>query len=325
MVLRASLDRDDIEVVAVNDPFIPPDYMVYQFRYDSAQGTFRGEVETDGTNLIVNGKKIIINQQKDPAAIAWAKQGAVFVAECTGVFREKEQAAAHLKGGAKKVVISAPSKTAPMYVMACNSDTYDESKEKDIISNASCTTNCLAPVTKVLHDAFGVKHGLMTTVHAVTATQTTVDGPHRKDWKLGRGAYNNIIPSSTGAAIAIGSVIKSLDGKLNGMCLRVPVICGSVVDATFVLEKDTTFEEVCAKMKEAAEGPMKGVLGYCTDKIVSSDCLGDSRSSIFDVGSSMMMGSNLIKVIAFYDNEWGYSNRLLDLCAFTAKKDGLLK
>jgi len=325
MVLRASLCRDDVEVVSVNDPFIPPDYMVYQFRYDSAQGTFRGKVETDGTNLIVNGKKIIINQERDPSAIPWAKQGAVFVAECTGIFREKEKAAAHLKGGAKKVVISAPSKTAPMYVMCCNTDSYEESKEKEIISNASCTTNCLAPVAKVLHDAFGIKHGLMTTVHAATATQVTVDGPHRKDWKLGRGAYNNIIPSSTGAAVAIGSVIKSLDGKLNGMCLRVPVLCGSVVDATFVLEKDTTFEEVCAKMKEAAEGPMKGVLGYCTDKIVSSDCLGDPRSSLFDVGSSLLIGSNLLKVVAWYDNEWGYSCRLLDLCAFTAQKDGVSK
>jgi len=325
MVLRASLTRDDIEVVAVNDPFIPPDYMVYQFKYDSAQGTFRGKVETDGKHLIVDGHKIIINQQKDPADIPWSAQGAVFVAECTGIFRETDKARAHLKGGAKKVVISAPSKTAPMYVMACNSDTYEESKEKEIISNASCTTNCLAPITKVLHDNFGIKHGLMTTVHAVTATQVTVDGPHRKDWKLGRGSYNNIIPSSTGAAIAIGSVIPSLDGKLNGMCLRVPVICGSVVDATFVLEKETNYDEVCAKMKEAAEGPMKGVLGYCTDKIVSSDCLGDSRSSIFDVGSSMMMGQTLIKVIAWYDNEWGYSNRLLDLCAFTARKDGICK
>jgi len=325
MVLRASLDRDDIQVVAVNDPFIPPDYMVYQFKYDSAQGRFNGKVETDGTHLIVNGNKIIINQERDPSAIPWAKQGALVVAECTGIFREKDKAAAHLKGGAKKVVISAPSKTAPMYVMSVNTDSYEESKEKDVISNASCTTNCLAPVTKVLHDAFGIKHGLMTTVHAATATQVTVDGPHKKDWKLGRGAYNNIIPSSTGAAIAIGSVIESLNGKLNGMCFRVPTICGSVVDATFVLEKETTYEEVCAKMKEAAEGPMKGVLGYCTDKIVSSDCLGDSRSSIFDVGSSMMMGKTLIKVIAWYDNEWGYSCRLLDLCAFTAQKDGISK
>jgi len=210
-------------------------------------------------------------------------------------------------------------------VMSVNTDTYEESKEKEVISNASCTTNCLAPVTKVLHDAFGIKHGLMTTVHAATASQVAVDGPHKKDWKLGRGAYSNIIPSSTGAAIAIGSIIKDLNGKLNGMSMRVPVICGSVVDATFVLEKETDYETVCKAMKEAAEGPMKGVLGYCTDKIVSSDCLGDSRSSIFDVGASMMMGKTLIKVIAWYDNEWGYSCRLLDLCAFTAQKDGISK
>jgi len=325
MVLRASLERDDVEVVAVNDPFIPPDYMVYQFKYDSAQGRFRGKVETDGTHLIVDGHKVMINSERDPSAIPWEKQGAVFVAECTGIFREKDKAAAHLKGGAKKVVISAPSKTAPMYVMSVNTESYEESKEKDVISNASCTTNCLAPVTKVLHDAFGIKHGLMTTVHAATASQVAVDGPHKKDWKLGRGAYSNIIPSSTGAAIAIGSIIKDLNGKLNGMSMRVPVICGSVVDATFVLEKETDYDTVCAAMKAAAEGPMKGVLGYCTDKIVSSDCLGDSRSSIFDVGASMMMGKTLLKVIAWYDNEWGYSCRLLDLCAFTAKKDGISK
>merc|ERR1712154_240210 len=241
--------------------------------YDSAQGRFNGDISTDGTNLMINGKKVIVNQERNPEDIPWAKQGAVFVAECTGIFRDKDKAAAHLKGGAKKVVISAPSKTAPMYVMSCNTDTYEESKEKEVISNASCTTNCLAPVTKVLHDAYGIKHGLMTTVHAATATQVTVDGPH------------NIIPSSTGAAIAIGSVIKSLDGKLNGMCFRVPVICGSVVDATFVLEKETTFEDVC----------------------------------------SMMMGKTLIKVISWYDNEWGYSCRLLDLCAFTAQKDGIMQ
>merc|ERR1719283_10278 len=303
--------------------FIPPDYMVYQFKYDSAQGRFDGQVETDGKNLVINGQKIVVNQERDPKNIPWAKQGVVFVAECTGIFKELDTANAHLEGGAKKVLISAPSKTAPMYCMNVNTDAY-ESKQQ-IISNASCTTNCLAPVTKVLNDSFGVENGLMTTVHAVTATQVTVDGPHKKNWRLGRGAYNNIIPSSTGAAIAIGSVIKSLNGKLNGMCFRVPTICGSVVDATFVLEKETTYEEVCAKMKEAAEGPMKGGLGYCTDKIVSSDCLGDSRSSIFDVNASMMMGSTLLKVIAWYDNEWGYSCRLLDLCAFTAKKDGLTK
>jgi len=323
MVLRASMARDDIEVVAVNDPFIPADYMVYQFKYDSAQGRYAGKVETDGKNLIVDGKKIVINQERDPANIPWAKQGAVYVAECTGIFREKDKASAHLKGGAKKVIISAPSKTAPMFCMNVNTDTLDAKEE--VISNASCTTNCLAPVIKVLNDSFGVEEGLMTTVHAVTATQNTVDGPHRKDWRSGRGAYSNIIPGSTGAAIAIGSVIPSLNGKLNGMCFRVPVPCGSVIDVTCVLKKDTNYDEVCAAMKKAAEGELKGILGYTDEKIVSSDVLGDSRSSIFDSGAGMMMGKRLVKVISWYDNEWGYSCRLLDLCAFTAKKDGICK
>lgn len=323
MVLRASMKRDDIEVVAVNDPFIPPDYMVYQFKYDSAQGRYDGEVKTDGQNLIVDGKKIIINQERDPANIPWAKQGAIYVAECTGIFREKDKASAHLKGGAKKVIISAPSKTAPMFCMNVNTDELDAKEE--IISNASCTTNCLAPVVKVLNDNFGVESGLMTTVHAVTATQNTVDGPHKKDWRSGRGAYSNIIPGSTGAAIAIGSVIKELNGKLNGMCFRVPVQCGSVVDLTCVLKKDTDYKTVCDAMKKASEGPLKGILGYCDEKIVSSDVLGDSRSSIFDVGAGMMIGKRLIKVISWYDNEWGYSCRLLDLCAFTARKDGICK
>merc|ERR1711951_6803 len=286
-------------------------------------GRFDGEVSTDGTNLIIDGQKIIVNQERAPKDIPWAKQGVVFVAECTGIFKELDTANQHLEGGAKKVLISAPSKTAPMYCMKVNTEKYES--KVNIITNASCTTNCLAPITKVLNDCFGVENGLMTTVHAATATQVTVDGPHKKNWKLGRGAYSNIIPSSTGAAIAIGSIIKDLNGKLNGMSMRVPVICGSVVDATFVLEKETDYETVCKAMEDAANGPMKGVLGYCTDKIVSSDCLGDSRSSIFDVGASMMMGSTLIKVIAWYDNEWGYSCRLLDLCAFTAQKDGICK
>jgi len=323
MVLRASMARDDIEVVAVNDPFILADYMVYQFKYDSAQGRYAGKVETDGKNLIVDGKKIVINQERDPANIPWAKQGAVYVAECTGIFREKDKASAHLKGGAKKVIISAPSKTAPMFCMNVNTDTMDAKEE--IISNASCTTNCLAPVIKVLNDSFGVEQGLMTTVHAVTATQNTVDGPHRKDWRSGRGAYSNIIPGSTGAAIAIGSVIPELNGKLNGMCFRVPVPCGSVIDVTCVLKKDTNYDQVCAAMKKAAEGELKGILGYTDEKIVSSDVLGDARSSIFDSGAGMMMGKRLVKVISWYDNEWGYSCRLLDLCAFTAKKDGICK
>eukprot|EP01084_Bolivina_argentea_P041740 77059_1 len=321
MVLRASMDRTDIEVVAVNDPFIAPDYMVYMFKYDTSQGRYKGKVSTDGKNLIVDGKTIIINAERDPANIPWAKQGAQYVAECTGIFREKDKAAAHLKGGAKKVIISAPSKTAPMYCMNVNTDELDVKEE--IISNASCTTNCLAPITKVLNDTFGVQEGLMTTVHAVTATQATVDSPAKKDWRLGRAAYNNIIPSSTGAAIAIGKVIKELDGKLNGMCFRVPVPCGSVVDLTCVLKKDATYDQVCEAMKKASEGSLKGILGYCDEKIVSQDVIGDARSSIFDAGAGMMMGKRLVKVISWYDNEWGYSVRLLDLCAFVAKKDGI--
>merc|ERR1719356_1671600 len=231
----------------------------------------------------------MINQERDPTKIPWAKQGVMTVLECTGIFRETESASKHLQGGAKKVIISAPSKTAPMYCMNVNTDTLDAKEE--VISNASCTTNCLAPVIKVLNDSFGVEEGLMTTVHAVTATQNTVDGPHRKDWRSGRGAYSNIIPGSTGAAIAIGSVIPSLNGKLNGMCFRVPVPCGSVIDVTCVLKKDTNYDEVCAAMKKAAEGELKGVLG-------------DSRSSIFDSGAGMMMGKRLVKVISWYDNEW---------------------
>jgi len=325
MVLRASLKRDDVEVVAVNDPFIPPEYMVYQFKYDTAQGRYDGDVKVsdDGKNLVVEGKTIMVNSCRNPEEIPWAKQGAVYVAECTGIFKEKDSACKHLKGGAKKVIISAPSKTAPMFCMNVNTDSLDEKEE--IISNASCTTNCLAPIVKVLDEAFGVESGLMTTVHAVTATQVTVDGPHKKDWRLGRGAYNNIIPGSTGAAIAIGKVIPSLNGKLNGMCFRVPVVDGSVVDLTCVLKKDADKDAVCAAMKKAAEGPLKGILGYTNEKIVSSDVLGDSRSSIFDADVCMMMGKRLVKVVSWYDNEWGYSCRLLDLVAFTAKKDGILK
>jgi len=323
MVLRASMKRNDIEVVAVNDPFIPPDYMVYQFKYDSAQGRYDGEVTTDGKYLIVDGQKIIVNQERDPANIQWATQGAVYVAECTGIFKEKDSASAHLKGGAKKVIISAPSKTAPMFCMNVNTDELDAKEE--IISNASCTTNCLAPIVDVLNKEFGIENGLMTTVHAVTATQNTVDGPHKKDWRSGRGANDNIIPASTGAAKAIGKVITALDGKLNGMAFRVPVQVGSVVDLTCVLKKDTDYEAVKKAMKEASEKQLKGILGYCEEKIVSSDVIGDSRSSIFDAGAGMMMGKRLVKVIAWYDNEWGYSCRLLDLCALAASKDGIYK
>eukprot|EP00486_Rosalina_sp_Unknown_P002417 CAMPEP_0201564726 /NCGR_PEP_ID=MMETSP0190_2-20130828/3259_1 /ASSEMBLY_ACC=CAM_ASM_000263 /TAXON_ID=37353 /ORGANISM="Rosalina sp." /LENGTH=342 /DNA_ID=CAMNT_0047981287 /DNA_START=108 /DNA_END=1136 /DNA_ORIENTATION=+ len=325
MVLRASMKREDIEVVAVNDPFIPPDYMVYQLKYDSAQGRYDGKIERseDGKFLIVDGKKIAINQERDPKAIPWAKQGAVYVAECTGIFKEKDTANAHLEGGAKKVIISAPSKTAPMFCMGVNTDELDVKEE--IISNASCTTNCLAPVAKILNDEYGIEAGLMTTIHAVTATQNTVDGPHKKSWRNGRAGFSNIIPASTGAAKAIGKVIPSLNGILNGMAFRVPVVCGSVVDLTCQLKKDATYEDVCAAMKKAAEGPLKGIFGYTDEMIVSTDVLGDARSSIFDSQAGMMIGKRLVKVISWYDNEWGYSNRLLDLCSFVAKKDGICK
>jgi glyceraldehyde 3-phosphate dehydrogenase len=332
MVLRAAMARDDIEVVAVNDPFIPPDYMVYQFKYDSAQGTYKGKVETDGKSLIVDGKSITVFQERDPKQIPWGKVGAVYVAECTGIFKEDYRndaankgrgAEQHLDGGAKKVIISAPSKTCPMYCVGINTDEYDAKTE--ILSNASCTTNCLAPVVKVLNDTFGITQGLMTTVHAVTATQKTVDAPSGKDWRSGRGAYTNIIPASTGAAKAIGSVIKAVNGKLDGMAFRVPVQNGSVVDLTAVLAKDATYDDVKAAMKKAAEGPLKGILGYTEDLIVSSDIIGVAESSIFDANAGMMMGKRLVKVITWYDNEWGYSNRLLDLCTFVARKDGICK
>jgi glyceraldehyde 3-phosphate dehydrogenase len=323
MVLRAAMARDDIEVVAVNDPFIPPDYMVYQFKYDSAQGTYKGKVETDGKNLLVDGKTIHVFQERDPTKIGWGTAGAVYVAECTGIFKEKKGADQHLKAGAKKVIISAPSKTAPMYCMNVNTDKYDA--KQDIISNASCTTNCLAPVVKVLNDNFGIEYGLMTTVHAVTATQKTVDAPSGKDWRSGRGAYSNIIPASTGAAVAIGKVITAMEGKLNGMAFRVPVQNGSVVDLVATLKKDATYDDVKAAMKKASEGELKGILGYTEDLIVSSDIIGISQSSIFDANAGMMMGKRMVKVITWYDNEWGYSCRLLDLCAFVARKDGICK
>jgi len=314
--------RDDIDVVSVNDPFIPPEYMVYQLKYDSAQGRYDGTVRTDGTHLIIDGHKIFINQCRDPTQIPWAKQGVVYVAECTGIFKEIDSASKHLQGGARKVIISAPSKTAPMYCMNTNTDTLNVNDK--IISNASCTTNCLAPIAKVLNDNFGIERGLMTTAHSVTATQNTVDGPHKKDWRSGRGGFNNIIPTSTGAAKAIGKVIPELNGKLNGMALRVPVICGSVVDLVCTLKKDATFEEVKMAMERASRGAFKGVLGYVDEKIVSSDILGDPRSSIFDAGASMMMGKRMVKIISWYDNEWGYSNRLLDLCSLVAVKDGII-
>jgi glyceraldehyde 3-phosphate dehydrogenase len=321
MVLRVCSQRSDVQVVAVNDPFIPPDYMVYQFTYDSTQGKYAGKVSTDGKTLNIDGNEIRIFQERDPSAIAWADAGATYVCECTGIFREVEKAGLHMKGGAKKVFISAPSKTAPMYCVGVN--TADIDSKQPIMSNASCTTNCLAPLAKILNDNFGIEEGLMTTVHAVTATQNSIDGPNKK-WRAGRGAYQNIIPSSTGAAIAIGKVIPELNGKLNGMCFRVPVACGSVVDLTVKLQKETTYDEICQKMKEAADGPLKGIFGYTEDQIVSQDIVGDSRSSIFDRHAGMMGGPQFVKVISWYDNEWGYSCRMMDLVTLVARKEGIL-
>jgi glyceraldehyde-3-phosphate dehydrogenase type I len=324
MVMRASLSRNDLEVVAINDPFIPPEYMVYQFRYDSTHGKLKNDISTDGKTLSVDGRSIQIYQERDPSKIPWAKAGAVYVAECTGVFIEIDKAQAHIEGGAKRVLISAPSKTAPMFVMGVNHTKFDK-KTQTIVSNASCTTNCLAPISKVLNDCFGIDEGLMTTVHAVTATQCSVDGISRKDYRAGRGAYQNIIPSSTGAAKAVGKVLPELNGKLTGMAFRVPVPNGSVVDLTVKLKKDATYEEICAAMKKASEGEMKGFLGYTEDAVVSSDIIGDPHSSIFDAKAGIQLGPRFVKVISWYDNEWGYSNRLLDLAAYIAGQDGLIK
>jgi glyceraldehyde 3-phosphate dehydrogenase len=320
MVLRCAADRDDIEVVAINDPFIPPDYMVYQFKYDSTHGTFKGEISTDGKKLMLNKKEIIVTTEKDPSKITWSDFGAVYVAECSGVFLELNDANAHFKGGAKRVCISAPSKTAPMYVVGVNDDKLK--KEDTIFSNASCTTNCLAPLAKVIHDSFGIEEALMTTIHAVTATQMAVDGISRKDWRGGRGAYQNIIPSSTGAAKAVGSVIPELNKKLTGMAFRVPVPDGSVVDLTCKLLKDCTYDDIKAAVKKASQGYMKNIIRYSEDPLVSSDIIGDAHSCIFDAEAGIQLSSKFVKVVGWYDNEWGYSQRLLYLLCVAAKQDG---
>merc|ERR1712059_92173 len=311
------------EVVAVNDPFISLDYMVYMFKYDSTHGQFKGEVKEDGKFLYVNGMKITVFNERDPANINWASAGAEYVVESTGVFTTTDKALAHAKGGAKKVVISAPSADAPMFVMGVNHTEYDPSLK--VVSNASCTTNCLAPIAKVINDNFGLVEGLMTTVHAMTATQKTVDGPSGKDWRGGRGAGQNIIPSSTGAAKAVGKVIPELNGKLTGMAFRVPTPDVSVVDLTCVLGKETTYDEIVAKMKEAAEGPMKGVLDYTDEEVVSTDFVSCKSSSIFDIKAGIALNDNFVKLISWYDNEWGYSNRLVDLAIHMATTDGFLK
>ena len=319
LAFSASLDREDIDVIAINDPFIDVEYMVYMIKHDSVHGQFKGEVYADSGDLVVNGKRVKVFNEKDPSQIKWAEAGVEYVLECSGVFTTLETANAHLQGGAKKVVISAPSKDAPMFVMGVNNDKY--TPDMDIVSNASCTTNCLAPLAKVIHDKFGIKDGLMTTVHATTATQKTVDGASKKDWRGGRAAAANIIPSSTGAAKAVGKVIPELNGKLTGMAFRVPTIDVSVVDLTVNLEKPATYEEICAAVKEASEGELAGILGYTDELLVSSDFIHDPRTSIFDAKAGIALTDTFVKLVSWYDNEWGYSNKLLDLALYMSTVD----
>ncbi|KAK7093452.1 uncharacterized protein [Littorina saxatilis] len=319
LVLRAALQNKDVTVVAVNDPFIDLAYMVYMFRYDSTHGQYKGNIEVKDNKLVVDGQAIAVFNEKDPSAIPWGTTGADYIVESTGVFTTIDKASAHLKGGAKKVIISAPSADAPMYVIGVNEKSY--TKDKNVVSNASCTTNCLAPLAMVINDKFGIEEGLMTTVHAATATQKTVDGPSSKDWRGGRGAYQNIIPSSTGAAKAVGKVIPELNGKLTGMAFRVPTADVSVVDLTVRLKKGAKYDDIKKAMKEAADGPLKGILGYTEDDVVSMDFLGDPRSSIFDAKAGIQLSDTFVKLISWYDNEYGYSNRVVELITHMAKVD----
>ncbi|MDI3381881.1 type I glyceraldehyde-3-phosphate dehydrogenase [Xenophilus aerolatus] len=316
-VLRAAVQNfPDIEIVGIND-LLEPDYLAYMLQYDSVHGRFKGDVSVDGNTLIVNGKKIRLTQERDPAALKWNEVGADVVLESTGLFLTKETAQKHIDAGARKVIMSAPSKDdTPMFVFGVNDKTY---KGEAIVSNASCTTNCLAPLAKVLNDKWGIKRGLMTTVHAATATQKTVDGPSNKDWRGGRGILENIIPSSTGAAKAVGVVIPELNKKLTGMSFRVPTSDVSVVDLTVELNKDATYKEICAEMKAQSEGALKGVLGYTEDKVVATDFRGDARTSIFDAEAGIALDGTFVKLVSWYDNEWGYSNKCLEMARVVAK------
>ncbi|KAF2478768.1 glyceraldehyde-3-phosphate dehydrogenase [Neohortaea acidophila] len=320
IVFRNAQEHGDITVVACNDPFIEPHYAAYMLKYDSQHGIFKGEIEVDGKDLVVNGKKVRFYNEKDPASIPWSETGAEYIVESTGVFTTKEKAEAHLKGGAKKVVISAPSADAPMFVMGVNNKDY--TSDISVISNASCTTNCLAPLAKIINDKYGLIEGLMTTIHSYTATQKTVDGPSSKDWRGGRTAAQNIIPSSTGAAKAVGKVIPSLNGKLTGMSMRVPTANVSVVDLTCRIEKGATYDEIKETIKAAAAGEYKGIVGYTEDEIVSSDMNENEHSSIFDAKAGISLNNNFVKLVSWYDNEWGYSRRVCDLIAYVAKVDG---
>ena len=318
LTFQAALTKKEVEVVAINDPFITSDYMAYMLKYDTVHGRFEGEVRGEEGKLIINGKEIKVYNEMEPKNIPWGKDGVDYVLECSGVFTTIEKANAHIEAGAKKVIISAPSKDAPMFVMGVNNEAYEPSM--NIISNASCTTNCLAPLAKVINDNFGIKDGLMTTVHSITATQKTVDGASKKDWRGGRAASANIIPSSTGAAKAVGKVIPALDGKLTGMAFRVPTIDVSVVDLTCNLEKPATYEEICAAIKKASENEMKGVLEYVDDLVVSSDFIHDEHTSIFDAKAGIALTDSFVKLVAWYDNEWGYSNKLVDLAIYVSKR-----
>ncbi|MGC5743103.1 type I glyceraldehyde-3-phosphate dehydrogenase [Chryseobacterium sp. NFX27] len=316
LVFRAMTERDNIEVVGIND-LINAEYMAYMLKYDSVHGIFPGEVSVEGNDLVVNGKRIRVTAEKDPNNLKWNEIGADYIVESTGLFLSKDSAQAHINAGAKKVILSAPSKDdTPMFVMGVNhKELTDDIK---ILSNASCTTNCLAPLAKVIHDNFGIVEGLMTTVHATTATQKTVDGPSMKDWRGGRAALNNIIPSSTGAAKAVGKVIPSLNGKLTGMSFRVPTVDVSVVDLTVRIEKAASYEDICSVIKAASEGELKGILGYTEDAVVSQDFVGDKRTSIFDKDAGIMLSPNFVKLVSWYDNEMGYSNKLVDMLVHAA-------
>ncbi len=318
-VFRLACERDDIQVVGIND-LLDVDYLAYMLKYDSTHGKFSGTVEVQGNNLVVNGETVRVTAERDPANLKWDEVGATYVVEATGLFLVDETARKHITAGAKHVVMSAPSKDdTPMFVMGVNSDEY---AGQDIVSNASCTTNCLAPIAKVLNDSFGIVEGLMTTIHATTATQQTVDGPSMKDWRGGRGAGQNIIPSSTGAAKAVGKVIPALNGKLTGMAFRVPTPDVSVVDLTCRLEKGASYDEIKVAMKSASEGSLKGILDYTEDKVVSNDFIGEKCTSVFDADAGISLNDNFVKVVSWYDNEMGYSSKVLDLIALMASKNG---
>ena len=316
LVFRAAMERDDVEIVGIND-LLSPDYMAYMLKYDSVHGAFNGTVEYNDNQMIVNGHAIRVTAEKDPANLKWGELDTDYVVESTGLFLTKEKAEAHLKAGAKRVIMSAPSKDdTPMFVMGVNNHEY---KGENIISNASCTTNCLAPLVKVVHSNFGLVEGLMTTVHAATATQKTVDGPSMKDWRGGRATLTNIIPSSTGAAKAVTKVIPELKGRLTGMSFRVPTVDVSVVDLTCRLEKATTYEAICEAVKKASENELKGILSYTNDPLVSMDFKGNAHTSIFDAGAGIMLNEHFVKLISWYDNEWGYSNKVVDMICYTSK------